>query len=191
MAVRFTLTKIIPSVLIYGSLIAAAMAVDVVLHLARLFSVGRYLGIAGTFVIVASFLYSLRKRKIVGFGAPKRLLQAHELLGWLGALMILVHGGIHFNAFLPWLALIAMMVVVASGLTGKFLLQGARESLRVRAADLLGTGLEPADLERELLAHSLLVDTMKHWRKVHMPLTMVFTGLATIHVVATLFLWRW
>ena len=27
--------------------------------------------------------------------------------------------------------------------------------------------------------------------RVHLPLTMVFTGLATIHVVATLLLWRW
>jgi hypothetical protein len=105
--------------------------------------------------------------------------------------MVLVHGGIHLNAVLPWLALLAMMAVVASGLTGSYLLQNARASLADRAAELQGSGLQPAERERELLWHSLLVDTMKHWRRIHMPLTMVFMGLATIHIVATLLLWRW
>lgn len=113
------------------------------------------------------------------------------MLGWLGALVLLVHGGIHFNALVPWLALVAMLAVVASGLTGKYLLRGARESLREREAALAAQGLGPPAIERELLGHSLLVDTMQQWRRVHMPLTMVFTALAALHLCATLLLWSW
>ena len=84
-----------------------------------------------------------------------------------------------------------MVVVVASGLTGRFLLADVRERLRERAGELDRQGLSPAEVEREILAVSLLHDTMKQWRKVHLPLTMVFAGLAIVHVAATLLFWRW
>ena len=105
--------------------------------------------------------------------------------------MVLVHGGIHFNALLPWLAMFAMVIVVASGLTGKYLLQQARERLKVKEQELLAEGVSSTDREKALLGQALLVDTMKQWRRVHLPLTMVFAGLATIHIVATLVLWKW
>ena len=191
MALRFTFRSILPSALIYGSLIGAAIAVDGILHVFGWVRVGRYLGLAGSLVIVASFAYSLRKRRYFEFGAPKRFLQSHEVMGWLGALMVLVHGGVHFNAILPWAALAAMMIVVASGLTGKLLLAEAREHLKVRATELRAAGHSKEDIERDLLGLGLLVDTMQQWRRVHLPLTMVFVGLATIHIVTTLVLWRW
>lgn len=191
MAVRFTLTRVVPSVMIFAGLFAAALGVDYALHRAGLVSVGRYLGFAGTLVIVASFMYSLRKRRVITVGAPPVLLQAHEVLGWAGAVMVLVHGGIHFNALLPWMALLAMVVVVASGLTGKYLLQDARQRLREKEEELRAANTARADVERALLGQALLVDAMKQWRRVHLPLTMVFLGLATIHVLATMVLWRW
>ena len=191
MAVRFTLTRVVPSVLVFAGLFVAALGVDFGLHRVGLVSVGRYLGFLGTLLIAASFLYSLRKRRVMTVGAPQILLQAHEVLGWGGAVLVLVHGGIHFNALLPWMALLAMVVVVASGLTGKYLLRDARERLKEKERELRAVGTVPADVERGLLGQALLVDTMKQWRRVHMPLTMVFLGLATIHIVATLVLWRW
>ena len=140
---------------------------------------------------MGSFVYSLRKRRVIEVGSPKTLLQAHEVLGWTGAVMVLVHGGIHFNALLPWLALLAMVVVVASGLTGKYLLQQARERLKTKEQELQAEGASAGDREKALLGQALLVGTMKQWRRVHLPLTMVFAGLATIHIIATLVLWRW
>ena len=113
------------------------------------------------------------------------------MLGWTGAVMVLVHGGVHFNALLPWAALLAMVIVVASGLTGKFLLEDARQRLAEKTRTLRESGAAAADIERGLLGQALLVDTMKQWRRVHLPLTMVFVGLATVHVIATLVLWRW
>ncbi len=191
MALRFTFTRIVPSLLLFLALIAGTVLVDYALHVLRLAWVGRYCGIAGTALLLVSFLYSLRKRKLIGFGSPKTLLRSHETLGWVGALVILVHGGIHFNALIPWLALLAMLVVVASGLTGKLLLEEARGSLRAREEKLKQTGLPTDEIEKELLGHSLLVDSMKQWRKVHLPLTMVFLALALLHVTATLLFWRW
>lgn len=191
MALRITVTRILPSAAIFAALLAGALLADLVLHRAGLASVGRWGGVAGTALILVSFLYSARKRKLLTAGSPKALLRAHEALGWAGALLVLVHGGIHLNALVPWLALLAMVVVVASGLTGRFLLEDARESLRERADEMRRAGLSPAEVERELLGASLLVDAMRQWRRVHLPLTMVFAGLALVHVVATLLFWGW
>lgn len=191
MALRLTVTRILPSVALFVALIGGALLGDLVLHRAGLAWVGRWGGLAGSALILASFLYSARKRKLLSVGSPKALLRIHEALGWAGALLVLVHGGIHFNALVPWLALAAMVVVVASGLTGRFLLEEARGRLRERAAELKEDGLSPAEVEQELLGVSLLVDTMKRWRSVHLPLTMVFAGLALVHVAATLLFWRW
>ncbi len=57
------------------------------------------------------------------------LLRRHERMAWAGSLLVLVHAGVHFNAWLGWLALAAMLINVASGLTGKYLLARARTRL--------------------------------------------------------------
>lgn len=191
MALKFVGTKIIPSAFVFILLILSAILIDFLFHLSGLVWVGRYLGIVGTFVIITSFIYSLRKRKIIKSGSPKRLLQNHELQGWIGALFILVHGGIHFNAVIPWLALFAMVVVVASGLTGKYLLKQAKERLKDKEAELVAQNKTIEEIEKELLYSSLLVDTMQKWRKVHMPLTMIFIAFTLIHIIITLLMWRW
>jgi len=191
MAVRFALTRIVPSLLLYVALLACAVLVDAILHFAGVASIGRWFGPAGTAILLASFLYSLRKRKLVRTGSPRSLLAAHEILGWGGALLLLVHGGIHLNAALPWVAVAAMLVVVGSGLTGKFLLAEARESLKSREEELAREGRSAGEIERELLGHSLLVGTMQQWRRVHMPLTMVFAALALLHVASVVLFWRW
>lgn len=112
--------EVLPFVLMFGSLIAATLIGDALLHQFDLIWIGRWLGIPGTLLILASFLYSLRKRKKIAFGKPKTLLWLHETLTWLGALMILVHAGIHVYAILPWLALASMLINVFSGMTGRF-----------------------------------------------------------------------
>lgn len=191
MALKFVFSKIVPSIFLFFSLLLLTILIDYLLHLSGFVWVGKYLGIVGTLIIISSFIYSLRKRKLIQIGTPKRLLQNHELFGWSGALMILVHGGIHFNAIIPWLALFAMIVVVASGLTGKYLLKEAKESLKEKQIELKSKNLSPDEIEKELFYNSLLVDTMQNWRKIHMPLTMIFAALALLHIIITLLLWRW
>ena len=191
MPVKFVLSKVLPSIILFVLLIVLTIFIDYILHLFGLVWIGRYLGIAGTLLILSSFVYSLRKRKLIQFGSPKWLLQNHELFGWSGSLFILVHGGIHFNAIIPWLALFAMVIVVASGLTGKYLLKQAKNGLKDKAAELKQKNLSTEEIEKELFYNSLLVDTMQKWRMIHMPLTMIFTALALLHIIITLLLWRW
>jgi cytochrome b561 len=177
--------------LLFAGLLASAMLVDYLFHVMKWAWVGKYCGFLGTLAILLSFLYSLRKRNLVRTGSPKALLKGHEVLGWVGALLILVHGGIHFYALIPWLALLAMLIVVASGLTGRFLLEGARTRLKAQEQALQEAGRAADEIEKELLGSSLLVDTMKQWRRVHMPLTMVFAALSLLHIAATLLFWKW
>ena len=191
MIIRFTIKNIFPSITVYLSLIGGAILCDYILHRAGLMTIGRYFGIFGTVLIIASFIYSMKKRKLLSIGSSKMFLQSHEVLGWIGALMVLVHGGIHFNAVIPWLAMFSMLVVVASGLTGKFLLKDAKEQLKENEQRLRSLGISEPEIEQELLSHSLLVGTMQQWRKIHMPLSMIFFGLASLHIIITLLFWRW
>ncbi len=181
--------RLLPSILVFLSLLAAAVLVDALLHGLGMAEVGRWLGPVGSGMLLLSFLHSLRRRKLITVGSPKILLRLHEVLGWLGALVLLVHAGIHLNAVIPWLALLAMVVVVASGLTGKYLLAAARADLASRRKGFEALDLDPHEVERRLTGLALLTSRMQQWRRVHMPLTMVFLGLALVHVAATLILW--
>ena len=74
------LRKVAPSLFWYALLIASALGLDHVLHQLGLYWVGRYLGILGTALILLSFVYSLRKRRLIARGSPKTLLDRHEFL---------------------------------------------------------------------------------------------------------------
>ena len=96
--------EVLPFVAAFAALVAAALAIDGVLHLLGAVWIGRYLGIAGVLLILGSFRYSLRKRGWIKSGSPVPLLRLHERMAWAGATLVLVHAGIHFNAVLGWLA---------------------------------------------------------------------------------------
>jgi hypothetical protein len=153
----------------------------------KLVAVGRYLGYAGTFTIIGSFAYSLRKRKIIKTGSPKTYLTVHEYMAWAGSVMLLVHAGIHFNALLPWLAVLAMIISVISGLVGKFLLKKASLAHKDNIQLLMLAGASKEDAEKKLFFESIAVDLMKKWRLVHLPITLLFALLALIHII-TVFL---
>lgn len=171
--------QVLPAAFMLTALLLSAVLVDALLHAAGWAAVGRWLGPLGSLLIVVSLLYSLRKRKLIMQGQPARLLKLHERLSWVGTVAILVHGGRHFSALLPWLALIAMVVVATSGMIGAVLLKQALATLRV----------EPAEPESSrALLDAVTVDLMKRWRTVHMPLNAVFAVLALLHIVTALVL---
>lgn len=182
---------ILPFTLLLALLAAATLIGDYILHRFNLVWVGRYLGIPGTILIILSLYYSLRKRKYVSSGNPKTLLTLHEFGSWLGSLMILIHAGIHFNAILPWLATIAMGVNVISGMVGKMLLDRSRRYLQGRREHFHLRGLSRTDVEQTLFWDAVMLDAMAKWRKVHIPIFLVFAVLALGHIVSVFLFWAW
>ena len=177
--------------LILAALVAASLLIDVLLHLLNAVWVGRYLGIPGMLLILGSFGYSLRKRKLLRSGKPAQLLRLHERMAWLGSLLVLVHAGIHFHAILGWLATVAMLINVGSGLTGKYLLQRSRRILEERSQHMRQHGLSAHEREDRLYWDTQTFDVVKQWREVHYPITLAFAVLATAHILAVFLFWGW
>jgi hypothetical protein len=167
-------------------MIFIAIGIDFLLHRLDLVFIGRYLGTIGTIVIILSFIYSLRKRKIIQSGSPKKLLLLHEYMAWAGSIMLLVHAGIHFNAWLPWLAILMLLISVGSGLVGKFLLKRANESLKEKRSALINAGSTKEEADKKLFFDSITVDLMKKWRVVHLPITLLLGVLSLLHVISIL-----
>lgn len=167
----------------YALMIFMAIVIDYFLHRIQLVLNGSYLGFTGTFILLLSFLYSLKKRKIIKSGSPKKLLMLHEYLSWIGSLMLLVHAGIHFNAILPWLAILMLLITVASGLVGKFLLKKSNENLKQKKQLLIADGMNKEEADKKLFMDSITVDLMKKWRIAHLPITLLLLIFSLIHIV--------
>jgi hypothetical protein len=182
---------VLPFTLVLGLLAAATLAGDYFLHRLNLVWVGRYLGILGTLLIIGSLYYSLRKRKYVTTGDPKTLLKMHEFSAWLGSLMVLIHAGVHFNAILPWLATVAMSVNVVSGMVGKLLLQRSRQYVQGEREHFQLRGLSKPEVEQALFWDAVTLDAMTQWRKVHIPIFIVFAVLALGHIISIFLFWGW
>ena len=183
--------EVIPFVMMFGALILATIITDTLLHQFDLVWIGRWLGIPGTILILLSFFYSMRKRKMIGFGKPRTLLILHETLTWLGALMILVHAGIHIYTILPWLALFAMLVNVISGMTGKYLLDRSRRFLAAKKEAYSQQGLSEEAIEKKLFWDATTFDLMKKRRVVHLPITLAFAVLGITHILSIFLFWEW
>jgi hypothetical protein len=183
--------EVLPFYLALGALAAVTLLCDALLHYFNLVWIGRYLGIPGILLILASFGYSMRKRKLISSGKPMQWLRWHEGMAWAGSLLVLVHAGIHFNAILGWLAILAMLVNVASGLTGKFLLDRSRRRLEEARQRMRQRGLSPGELEESTYWDSLTFDAVKQWREVHFPITLAFGVLTLAHIIAVFLFWGW
>ena len=191
MKARLMTREVLPFFASLGALAIGALLIDGVLHLLKLVWIGRYIGILGTLLILMSFRYSLRKRKLIQSGNPAKLLRLHERIAWLGSLLVLVHAGIHFNAILGWLAILAMLVNVASGLTGKYLLERSRRRIAEVRAGLERQGIPPEEFDEKTYWDSLTFDAVKQWRIVHFPISLAFAVLALTHILSVFLFWGW
>jgi hypothetical protein len=182
---------VLPFTVLLGLLAAGTLAGDYLLHRLNLVWVGRYLGIPGTLLIIGSLVYSLRKRKFITSGNPKTLLTLHEIGTWLGSLMVLLHAGVHFNAILPWLATVAMGVNVISGMVGKLLLARSRNYVQAQREQYQLGGLSHPEVERAVFWNAVTLDAMAKWRKVHIPIFIVFAVLSLGHIISIFLFWGW
>ena len=183
--------EVLPFLAMFVSLILATIITDALLHQFELVWIGRWLGVPGTILILLSFFYSMRKRKIVSFGNPKALLTLHEILTWIGSLMILVHAGIHVYTILPWLALITMLINVISGMTVTYLLGRSRRFLAEKKEIYSLQGLSEKQIKNNLFWDAIACDLMRRWRTVHLPITYAFAVLGITHIISILLFWQW
>lgn len=183
--------RTLPLTISYLLLIVAGISLDYLLHIANLVWVGRYLGIVGTLFIASSFSYSARKKKVIKNGALKFFLKLHCNTGWIGTLMIFVHSGIHFNAILPWMATVLMMVVTASGHVGQYLLKKVKEEVKIKMKGLGISASIDDELDQQHYWDTLTIKTLEQWRTVHMPMVSVLLALTIIHILSIFFFWNW
>ena len=186
-----TLRNILPDAILFLLIIVCAYIVDSFLHLLGQASWGRFMGLLGVAFLLISLLYSARKHKLIRRGSLKSYLRLHEILAWLGSIMILVHGGIHLNAVLPWLPMIALVIVLASGVTGRYLLKRSLAIVQFRRQGLMQQGLSAQETDARLFWDALVVDGMKKWRSVHFVLSYAFVFLASMHIASILIFWNW
>ncbi|NHQ59032.1 hypothetical protein G9409_00255 [Chlorobium sp. BLA1] len=183
--------RTIPLTISYLLLILAAIALDSLLHALNLVWIGRYLGIAGTLSLAFSFIYSVRKKKLITNGPMKFFLKLHCHSGWIGTLMILVHSGVHFNAIIPWAATTLMMIVTASGHVGQHLLKKVKEEVKAKMQQLGINGDVDENIEQRKYWDTLTVKTLEKWRTVHMPMVSFLIALTLTHILTIFFFWNW
>lgn len=109
-------------------------------------SVGHFLGILGTFFMVVLLAYSLRKRLrfMRGWGNLNDWLEAHIFLGLAGPVLVLFHTVFEFSG-LVGICFWAMMLVVVSGIIGRYIYQAIPRSIS-------GMELNRIELEAEEIA---------------------------------------
>lgn len=106
---------------------------------------GYGLGLAGGLLLLGLLLYPLRKRWRVmhGWGGLKYWFQFHMAGGVFGPLLILFHSTFHVGSFNAAVALSCMLLVVASGVVGRFMYRKIHHGL-------YGTQASLKDLEQAL-----------------------------------------
>ena len=130
--------------------------------------VGHGIGIAGfVLMLLTATLYSLRKlRTDARWGSTAWWLKCHMVTGLVGPYMVLLHTAFEFRG-LAGLTAILMLVVVASGLVGRFIYTRLQRS---------SSGGVTA--RRRALAT---------WHLIHLPLTWALFAAAFVHVAAALY----
>lgn len=134
--------------LLFGAAVVAALFASWLYrhegHLTPENGFGYGFGIAGSVMMLVLMLYPLRKRLRVlrGLGRVPSWFRLHMILGILGPSLVIVHSNWTLSSFNATVATIAMLIVVGSGIVGRYLysrvhlgLYGRKTELRQILAD--------------------------------------------------------
>lgn len=102
---------------------------------------GYWLGVIGGSLMLVLLIYPLRKRfrALAVLGPLRHWFRFHLVAGIAGPLIVLFHSTFHIGSFNAAIALTSMLLVVASGLIGRFLYRKIHHGLygsRATAAEL-------------------------------------------------------
>ncbi len=100
-------------------------------------NLGYWIGVAGSVMMLLLFSYPLRKyfRFAHHWGNIRWWFWLHMVLGVLGPLLILLHSSFHVASLNAGVALYSMLIVVVSGVIGRFLYQSVNRGLHGKKAD--------------------------------------------------------
>jgi hypothetical protein len=142
--------------------------------------VGHGIGIVGfILMLMTATLYSLRKlRTDARWGSTAGWLKFHMVTGLVGPYMVLLHTAMKFNG-LAGLAMLLTVVVVISGLVGRYLYTRVPRAAQDSAAGDAGPEARSRLLKRR--------KRLATWHTFHVPLTWALFIAAFIHVVAALY----
>ena len=145
--------------------------------------VGHGIGILGfILMLMTATLYSLRKlRTDARWGNTASWLRFHMVTGLVGPYMVLLHTAMKFQG-LAGLTMLLTVIVVASGLVGRYLYTAVPRT--IDGAEDAARGAVPGARREKLAARRRALAT---WHLVHLPLTWALFAAAMVHVVAALY----
>jgi cytochrome b561 len=144
--------------------------------------VGHGIGVAGfVLMLLTAALYPLRKlRTGARWGRTAGWLKFHMVTGLVGPYMVLLHTAMSFSG-LAGLTMLLTLVVVASGVVGRYLYTRVPRS--AQGLETAAGGGQAEQLARLAKRRRALAA----WRTFHVPLTWVLFAAAFIHVAAALY----
>ncbi|MDH5586423.1 MAG: hypothetical protein OEZ57_05740 [Nitrospirota bacterium] len=144
-------------------------------------------GWIGLGIISLTFVYPLKRWWHPNQVWPKRWFHVHMVAGILGPLIIFIHAGVHFHAWVPILALVTMVLVVVSGIVGQALHYWMFQLLYERRHQQDFEGLSEEAVEARLHDLALQEKALRWWKCLHGPLTWSFVALTMLHLGGALF----
>ena len=144
-------------------------------------------GWIGLIFIGFTFVYPIKRWLYPNQVWSKGWFQVHIICGIIGPLIIFIHAGAHFHAWVPILALIAMVLVVMSGITGQALHYLAFRTLYERRHESAFEGMTEEAIDAHLHDLALQEETLRWWKCLHGPLTWSFVSLTLLHIGGVLY----
>jgi hypothetical protein len=84
-----------------------------------------------------------------------------------------------------------MGVNVISGMVGKLLLKRSRLHVQGQREHFQLRGVLRAEVEQAVFWDAVTLDAMNQWRKVHIPIFIVFAVLSLGHIISIFLFWGW
>ncbi len=145
--------------------------------------VGHGIGVLGfILMLMTATLYSIRKLQTgARWGSTAAWLRFHMVTGLAGPYMVLLHTAMAFRG-LAGLAMLLTVVVVVSGLTGRYIYTSVP-----RAVSGAEVAASEADVQRRLVRLLRRRRALATWHMVHVALTWALFAAAFVHVGAALY----
>lgn len=130
---------------------------------------GFYLGVVGASMMVVMLSYPLRKRVrfMQNWGNLKHWFRIHMILGIVGPTLVLFHSTFHIRSANAAVALFSMLIVVISGVIGRFVYTRIHHGLYGIRTTLAQVQQEFTGQSDEMKSRFHMAPHVEHWLKTY------------------------